>query len=409
MWGARITGAALLLLLLAVGSSDAVADDVLASLPSGNVVDDADIIFIGRVVAVRHVHRTRTSHRRRTRYLARYRIKVRVGRVLRGRNVREDFGGRSAVWIECDNPMIPGKRLGKRRPSPILGQLESMKRGTEIIVLLRGLATDGDGPKRGKPLRLINGAIKGIASLSAIEARIAEAHVQYRTTRPGDVPRCKDPDTFVLGNTCVGRSDVLDATTCADAHRLTEERLPAGALTLGCKDAAGKWQGQRREWGWNGELLVDAAYRDGLAHGPWRSFHGGTSEVSVKGEMEGGLKTGEWTQLDRKSNKLGTYTMVAGTGTETRWTEEGKLSQQTDYRRGLEHGNFKNFTEGKLMVLGYYRRGKAHGLFVYFNKDGSVRLATCDRRGATKWERYAPKRVRKCPYGNTAWPLRQDR
>ncbi len=408
MWGARITGALLLLVLSAVGGSFAVADDVLASLPSGNVVDDADIIFVGTVVAVRHVNRNRTPHGQRTRYLSRYRIKVRVGQVLRGRDVQEDFGGRRAVWIERENPMTPGRRLAGR-PDPILGQLEAMEPGEDIIVLLRGLATDRGFPKRGKPLRLINGAILGVASLAAVETRIAEAHVQYRTTRLGEVPRCKEPDTFVLGDACVSRSDILDATTCAQTHRLIEERLPAGALTLGCKDAAGKWQGQRREWDWNGELYVEAQYQGGLAHGLWRSFHGGTGEVSVKGHMELGLKTGEWTQLDRAGKVLGTYAMVAGTGTETRWTEEGKLARQTEFLRGLKHGDFKNFTDGKLMVLGYYRVDKVHGLFVYFNEDGSVRLATCERRGATKWERENPKRVRKCPYGNTAWPLRKNR
>jgi hypothetical protein len=401
MWGARITGALLLLLLLALGNSDAVAQ---TAFPTDNALDDADTIFVGRVVAVRHLHRNRTPHGQRIRYLSRYRIKVRVGRVLRG-DAREEFGGRKTVWIERRNPLIPGVTLGYR-PDSILGQLEAMKRGTDIIVFLRGISTDEE-TKPGKPLRLINGAIQDIASLSAVEARIAEAHVRYRTTRLDAVPRCKKPDTFVLGDTCVGRSDVLDATTCEQTHQLTQERLPRGALTLGCKDSAGKWQGQRREWGWNGELNVESEYRDGLPHGRWRSFHGGTNEVSVKGQMERGLKTGTWTQLNRKGDELGSYTMVAGTGTEILWTKEGKPSTQTDYRRGLKHGHFKSF--GKLVVLGYYRGGKAHGLFVYFNEDGSVRLVDCVRREVTKWEKYKPKRVRKCPYGKTPWPLPQDR
>ena len=67
-------------------------------------------IFTATVVKTAHIHAVREAYGRRTRYVSRYRLLVRIDRVLKG-DPLPDEGRQKPCWLEQGGRFIPGKWL----------------------------------------------------------------------------------------------------------------------------------------------------------------------------------------------------------------------------------------------------------------------------------------------------------
>lgn len=111
----------------------------------------------------------------------------------------------------------------------------------------------------------------------------------------------------------------------------------------------------------DGAIEIEGTYRDGTLEGPWQRKHA-TGAVAERGLYAAGKKTGTWTLASSAGAPLGEYELVAGTGLEKRWYDDGKPYSVSAVKSGARHGTTKQFDrEGSVVQQTRYVNGKPDG------------------------------------------------
>ena len=135
---------------------------------------------------------------------------------------------------------------------------------------------------------------------------------------------------------------------------------PADALTY-CARADGMRHGPFVHTFPDGSVAIAGAYKDGALDGAWeRHYPGGA--LAEQGAYAAGLKDGHWKQLGPTGALLGEYDMVAGTGVELRYYDEGPLYREATLKAGVPNGPAKTYgADGTVLVTEHYMKGKLDG------------------------------------------------
>jgi antitoxin component YwqK of YwqJK toxin-antitoxin module len=119
-----------------------------------------------------------------------------------------------------------------------------------------------------------------------------------------------------------------------------------------------------------------------------------TGNKESVGEMNGKMRTGQWTYYDRagesvvlkenyKNNKL--------SGKKIIFYPDGSLTEVSHYKQGKLHGERLRYTDqGKLIAKVPYRNGKIHGKIFYYHNTGVIRETGFydDGKRVGRWEFY---------------------
>lgn len=162
---------------------------------------------------------------------------------------------------------------------------------------------------------------------------------------------------------------------------------PAPEPTWYCTRADGTRHGPFLALFPDGGIEVTGTYKDGALEGPWARHHPVTRAVIERGAYAAGQKQGTWTQLDAAGKVLGTYELVAGTGVEKRWYEDGPLYSETALKAGVLDGTSKIYArDGFVLESARYRNGKLDGPHAFGTKQ-SMRFEETFSGGVRRGER----------------------
>ena len=105
----------------------------------------------------------------------------------------------------------------------------------------------------------------------------------------------------------------------------------------------GKREGVWREWYKNGQLQLEAQYKNGESEGLYRYWH------------ENGQLNAEYQNKNGKPEGLYRH-----------WHKNGQLSQEGQYKNGEKQGIYRSWNEnGQLTQEGQYKNGEKQGLWVW--------------------------------------------
>lgn len=112
-------------------------------------------------------------------------------------------------------------------------------------------------------------------------------------------------------------------------------------------------------------IEISGTYRDGTLDGLWERHDVGGAIVE-QGAYAAGQKTGRWRQSSPTGTTLGEYDLVAGTGVEKRWFDDGPLYSETTLKAGVPNGPTKLYThDGTLIDLMQFTAGKLDGTHAF--------------------------------------------
>jgi antitoxin component YwqK of YwqJK toxin-antitoxin module len=136
---------------------------------------------------------------------------------------------------------------------------------------------------------------------------------------------------------------------------------PAPAPTWACARPDGTRHGPFVTLFPDGSLEVEGAYKDGALEGPWQRRHPNGTIIEA-GTYAAGQKTGRWIQSSPGGAALGDYELVAGTGLEKRWYDDGTLYSEIALKAGVRHGFAKLYErDGTLIESARYVNGVLDG------------------------------------------------
>lgn len=111
----------------------------------------------------------------------------------------------------------------------------------------------------------------------------------------------------------------------------------------------------------DGSVEISGAYKDGTLDGPWQRKHPGGA-IAEHGAYAAGKKTGRWAQSSPAGAALGDYELVAGTGLEKRWYDDGAPYSEIAVKDGLRNGYVKLYEpDGTLIESTRYVKGLLDG------------------------------------------------
>ena len=111
----------------------------------------------------------------------------------------------------------------------------------------------------------------------------------------------------------------------------------------------------------DGSIEIEGAYKDGALDGAWTRHHPG-GVIAEQGAYAAGKKTGRWAQSSATGALLGEYELLAGTGTEKRWHDNGALYSAITLKDGVRHGATKLYDrEGTPLETARYVKGVLDG------------------------------------------------
>jgi antitoxin component YwqK of YwqJK toxin-antitoxin module len=120
-------------------------------------------------------------------------------------------------------------------------------------------------------------------------------------------------------------------------------------------------------------IEVRGTYKDGVLDGPWERHHP-TGAIMLEGSYAGGQKTGRWRQSNPNGTTIGEYELVAGSGVEKRWYDEGPLYSELTLKAGIPNGPAKFYTrDGVVIDTMRYANGKLDGSHA-FGTRGAMRF-----------------------------------
>ena len=140
----------------------------------------------------------------------------------------------------------------------------------------------------------------------------------------------------------------------------------------------------------DGSPETTGSYRDGLLDGEWqRRAVNGT--VIESGSYAAGQRSGRWRMTSAAGRRLGEYELVAGTGVERRWLDDGTLYSERTLKAGVPDGPETVYAaDGTPLVTAQWTAGKLDGPHA-FGTRGTLRIeetfAAGVRRGARQiWQ-----------------------
>jgi len=108
-------------------------------------------------------------------------------------------------------------------------------------------------------------------------------------------------------------------------------------------------------------IEVRGSYKNGVLDGPWERHHA-TGAIVLAGDYVAGKKSGRWRQSNPSGTTLGEYELVAGSGVEKRWYDEGPIYSELTLKAGVPNGPAKIYTrDGIVIDTMHYVRGKLDG------------------------------------------------
>ncbi|MGE3544652.1 MAG: toxin-antitoxin system YwqK family antitoxin, partial [Kofleriaceae bacterium] len=111
----------------------------------------------------------------------------------------------------------------------------------------------------------------------------------------------------------------------------------------------------------DGSIEISGSYVNGVLSGSWQRMHPGGSVAEI-GAYTSGQRDGRWRQSSTTGTLLGEYELVAGTGTEKRWYNDGQLYSELGVKAGIPHGSYRVFApDGSLLINAKYSDGKLDG------------------------------------------------
>lgn len=137
----------------------------------------------------------------------------------------------------------------------------------------------------------------------------------------------------------------------------------------------------------DGAIAVRGSYADGKLEGAWQRMYP-SGAIAERGAYAGGHKTGRWQQLGPSGAVIGEYELVAGTGIEKRWFDDGVPYSEIALEASVPHGVTKIFSrDGSLAISARYSAGVLDGPHV-FGSPSTMRmeetLANGVRQGTRK-------------------------
>jgi antitoxin component YwqK of YwqJK toxin-antitoxin module len=131
-----------------------------------------------------------------------------------------------------------------------------------------------------------------------------------------------------------------------------------------------------RYWDESGQLGGEHGISDNKWHGPDRTWHS-NGRLSSESCYYHGKEHGIACQYDEDGNLLGTYTMRHGTGLDRWYQKAGVLSEERQYQDGNKHGFERWYWEpcddGTVHEEGHYKNYVEHGIFREWNTNGRFR------------------------------------
>jgi len=139
----------------------------------------------------------------------------------------------------------------------------------------------------------------------------------------------------------------------------------------------------------DGSIEIQGSYKDGALDGPWTRAHARTGAIVEQGTYAAGQKHGRWTQSNPSGTTIGEYELVAGSGVEKRWHDEGSLYSETKLKAGVLDGPTKTFApDGPILNSARYVNGKLDGNHVFGTRN-SMRFEETFSNGV----RRGPRRI----------------
>jgi antitoxin component YwqK of YwqJK toxin-antitoxin module len=115
----------------------------------------------------------------------------------------------------------------------------------------------------------------------------------------------------------------------------------------------------------DGAIAVRGNHADGKLDGTWQRLHP-SGAIAERGAYAGGHKTGRWQQWSANGALIGEYEMIAGTGIEKRWFDDGTPYSEVGLEGSVQHGATKIFSrDGSLAISARYTAGKLDGPHVF--------------------------------------------
>ena len=111
----------------------------------------------------------------------------------------------------------------------------------------------------------------------------------------------------------------------------------------------------------DGTIEITGSYKHGALDGAWQR-HRPTGTLIESGAYAAGQKTGHWQMFGPSGALLGEYDMVAGTGTERFWLDDGTLYRERTLKAGVAAGDDKIYgPDGTPLVSAVWTAGKLDG------------------------------------------------
>ncbi len=133
-------------------------------------------------------------------------------------------------------------------------------------------------------------------------------------------------------------------------------------------------------------IEVRGSYKDGALDGAWERHHV-LGAIVEQGTYAAGQKTGRWRQSNPGGTTIGEYELVAGSGVEKRWYDEGPLYSETTLKAGVLDGPAKIYSrDGVVMDTLRYANGKLDGSHA-FGTRGTMRFEETFAGGVLRGQR----------------------
>ncbi|WP_319521909.1 toxin-antitoxin system YwqK family antitoxin [uncultured Desulfosarcina sp.] len=180
-------------------------------------------------------------------------------------------------------------------------------------------------------------------------------------------------------------------------HGLYEEWFPNGQKKKSCylfdSDPDGfvdqiRYYGVYRRWSESGTLLVEANYKDGLAHGTTTHWDEHTKKKVSETQFKNGKKNGlyrTWYQGILSSEI--TYKDDKQHGTSKRWDRKGRLEYVYSYKNGKKHGQKIHYASNGWQTVETYQDDVLHGRCEK-RKNGVLEREEEYRNGKKVWEKW---------------------
>jgi len=340
------------------------------------VVKRHGVAFVAKVLKVQHVRKSRRAYGRNVRYIAKWRMKVKPLRMLKG---SLDGKKQKAFWITRSTPFKPGKWKELRDHYAATGKaLSEAKRGDLLVLYAHSYFSGKERP--------VGEANRHTPELEDNVKAIVARHEQQRLVKLRKGRTCVDPATYNVGGKCLLPKDIAATVTCPAGATARSGGGPASHAFATCENAAKQKHGTYRYWWATGEPREHTTWVAGVLQGPIRYWREDGSPTH-QGGYKAGKRHGVWVHFDKAGKERGRYTLDMNSGRAMSFWDDGRRSEYTlkDGRKFGPEGHF--YANGALRWRGTRHDGKWWGRHVEYRRGGAVMRVTCyAKKGKQRWQ-----------------------